>query len=250
MFGLFEKSNPKLKFTKEYFKKLKKHVQGLELVFLKELEIKTKHDGKDLTHYLDNAYSQFVRDKKNKSEVINTYLKSALTLYQSQPQFSYDKIVPNIKDSRFIEEIMKIQQDEDIPYVFEKYNEELYVLYAQDTENSISYLIKDNIKEYNIETEGLQKRAIENLLKILPKIESHNDNGYYKITAGGDYEASLILDKTIWTKDNFQVLGEIVIGIPARDLVLLTGSEDVAGLKRLNSTVAERNRTGHHLVSK
>ena len=249
MFGLFGQSNPKLKFTKEYFKQLKKEVEGLELVCLKELEIKTKYKGKDLTHLLNNAYAEYVREEDDKSEVIERYIKSAITLYHPKPEFSPDKIVPNIKDWRYLEELKAIQENGEIAYVYEKYNEELYIFYAQDTEHSISYLVKDDIEELKIETEGLKERATKNLLKILPKIESHGENGYYMLTAGGDYEASLILENSIWPKENFKVKGNIVIGLPARDLVLITGSQDLKGLEKLKTTVLEVNQTGNHLVS-
>ena len=69
------------------------------------------------------------------------------------------------------------------------------------------------------------------------------------LTAGGDYEASLILEESIWTQENFIINGEIVIGVPARDLVLITGSEDEEGIKRLKETIIEVNQTGNHLVS-
>ena len=249
IFRLFGQSNPELKFTKQYFKKLKTEVQGLELVSLKELEIKTKHNGKDLTHYLNNAYSEYVREGENKNEVFDRYIKSALTLYQPKPAFSHDQIVPNIKDWRYLKELKRIQQNDEIEYVYEKYNDELLIFYAQDTEHSISYLVKDDIKEYNIEIEILKEKSIKNLLNILPNIESHGEDGYFMLTAGGDYEASLILEESIWTKENFQVNGEIIIGVPARDLVLITGSEDKEGLERLKSTVTEVNQTGNHLVS-
>jgi len=249
MLGLFGQSNPELKFTKQYFKKLKREVQGLELISLKELEIKTKYNGKDLTHLLNNAYSEYVREEENKNEVFERYIKSALTLYHPKPEFSFDKIVPNIKDWRYLEELRKIQQHKEVEYVYERYNDELYIFYAQDSEHSISYLIKNDIKEYEIETEGLKENSIKNLLNILPEIKSHGENGYFILTAGGDYEASLILEQSIWTKENFAVKGEIVIGIPARDLVLITGSEDEEGIKRLKETINEVNQTGNHLVS-
>jgi uncharacterized protein YtpQ (UPF0354 family) len=249
MFGLFGQSNPELKFTKQYFKRLKNQVTGLELVSLSELEIKTKHNGKDLTHYLNNAYSEYVRETENPDEIFDRYIKSAMTLYQPKPEFSHDKIVPNIKDWLYLEELRKIQPNNEIEYVYEKYNDELYIFYAQDTEHSISYLVKENIEEYQIETTGLKEKAIKNLLNILPEIQSHGENGYFMLTAGGDYEASLILEESIWTKDNFNVNGEIVIGIPTRDLVLITGSENEEGIKRLKEIINEVNQTGNHLVS-
>jgi uncharacterized protein YtpQ (UPF0354 family) len=53
------------------------------------------------------------------------------------------------------------------------------------------------------------------------------------VTAGGTYEASLLLFDSIWSSDNFNVDGELVVAIPSRDLLLVTGSRDKEGLEQL-----------------
>jgi uncharacterized protein YtpQ (UPF0354 family) len=69
------------------------------------------------------------------------------------------------------------------------------------------------------------------------------------LVAGGDYEACLILDKTIWRKENFPIKGEILVGIPSRDLLLITGSEDPTNINRLKSTIKDIYKTGSYPVS-
>lgn len=249
MFGLFKSSNKALSFTKKYYKALEKQVEGLQLISLTDLEIKTKHNEHEHTHYLDNAYSEYVRTTQNKEEVIERYILSALDLYYPKEEFSIEKIVPIIKDRRFVKEIKSLENSDQGQYVFEKYNEGLYIFYAQDLENSMSYLIQENLAEHNISRPDLRAMATNNLMTILPNIERHGDNGYFMLTAGGDYEASLILDQSIWTKEYFPVKGEIIIGIPSRDVLLITGSEEVENIARLKTTVEEINQTGDHLVS-
>ena len=60
--------------------------------------------------------------------------------------------------------------------------------------------------------------------------------------------SSLIL-LDIWNKENFPVNGEILIGIPARDVVLLTGSNDNENIERLKKKIKEINDCGDHIVS-
>jgi uncharacterized protein YtpQ (UPF0354 family) len=59
------------------------------------------------------------------------------------------------------------------------------------------------------------------------------------ITAGGNFEASLILLDDIWTKENMPVDGQIVIAIPTRDLLLVTGSKNIEGISKIKSMAAE-----------
>ena len=67
--------------------------------------------------------------------------------------------------------------------------------------------------------------AIKNLLRVLPKIEMHAINEYVSIvSAGEDYTPSLLLLDDLWTGDQIKVKGEIVVAVPARDVILVTGS--------------------------
>lgn len=68
------------------------------------------------------------------------------------------------------------------------------------------------------------------------------------LTAGGDYESSLILFD-IWDKENFPVNGNLIIGIPARDVILVTGTNDKENIDRLKKSIREINETGDHIVS-
>jgi hypothetical protein len=53
-----------------------------------------------------------------------------------------------------------------------------------------------------------------------------------------NYEASILLIDEYWTRKNFDVAGDIVVFVPARNVVMVTGSEDEEGL-RIASIVAQ-----------
>lgn len=248
MFGLFGQSNKKLDFTKEYFEILKQNISNIELISLKELEIKTKIQGNEHTHFLDNAYNEYSGDEEIKSEVINRYINSSLETYKPKTPFSLDQVVPVIKTQAYIDELLRITGQEEVNTLYEKYNSELYIFYARDLENSISYITKEEAVELNLEISNINGLAIDNLLNRV-SIERHGELGYYMVTAGGDYEASLILASSIWTKENFQVEGKIVIGVPSRDVVLVTGSENESGIETLRSKINEIHSTGSYVIS-
>ena len=69
------------------------------------------------------------------------------------------------------------------------------------------------------------------------------------LIADGNYESSLIL-LDIWNEENFEVNGEILIGIPSRDVLIVTGKDDYENIERLCNTINEINESGDHLVSK
>ncbi len=116
-------------------------------------------------------------------------------------------------------------------------NDELVVLYALDTETSIRFLSPEELDKL-LPAEGRRAQAVENLCQTLPEMERHGSDGTYMLTAGGNYESSLILADSIWTKENFKVEGDLVVAVPSRDMLLITGSKNEAGL----ATVRERAR--------
>lgn len=248
MFNIFNKA---LKFTKHFYKQLEQQQPGLELLQLEELHLKTLYNSNTYNHYLNNAYSEYsnATNKQEKKEVIESYIKSALSLYQSQQSFSEENIVPVIKDYRYLEEIQQHYSTEKKLPIHEPYNELLYIFYAQDKEHSISYLNPEDIEQHGINLDGLRARALHNLFPKLPSIEIQGGEGFYMIIAGGNYEASLLLDANHWTKEDFPVLGEWVIAVPSRDLLLITGHEDSHNIARMQDIVQDIQQTGNHLVS-
>ena len=80
------------------------------------------------------------------------------------------------------------------------------------------------------------------------EIERHGENCYYMLLADGNYESSMIL-LDIWNEENFKVNGDFVVGIPSRDLLIITGKNDAENIKKLKQTISEINENGDHLVS-
>lgn len=59
------------------------------------------------------------------------------------------------------------------------------------------------------------------------------------IDAGGTYEASLLLADELWSGDQFKVDGDIVVAVPARDVLVVTGSHNRTAIARLRTLAAE-----------
>ena len=83
-------------------------------------------------------------------------------------------------------------------------------------------------------------------MRIIPKIERHGDAGIYMVLAGGDYEASLLAVDSLWNHERFDVDGDIVVAIPNRDVLLITGSNNTAGIDKLRETALKSRETGSY----
>ena len=236
-------------FTEMFAEKLCEKNEGLKISFLRHLEVETEFNGSSGTrHFLDNAYLEYQSNSNDLDEILTRYLKVSDSLYNYKTDFvNVNDILPVIKDLRFIEHLKEVQPDFEDNLLFEKYNDELFIFYVEDTETNINYLNREDFLSLQMNFSDLKLKSIENLENSV-KIEKHGENGYYMIVADGNYESSLIL-MDIWSNENFALEGEFVIGIPARDVLIVTGSNDIENLKVLKEVVENINETGDHLVS-
>jgi uncharacterized protein YtpQ (UPF0354 family) len=235
-------------FSTEFAKRLTKKVEGLKIFSINGLEIQTEFENSnDYKHFLNNCYSEYLREPESIEEVFEKYLNSSDSLYKPNGKINISDILPVIKDERFIQSILEINPDFKKNHTYEKYNSELYIFYVEDTETNINYLTQEDFEKLNVEQSELKRIAIENLSNSI-EIERHGENGYFMLLADGNYESSMIL-LDIWNEENFEVKGEIIVGIPSRDLLVITGKNDTENIAKLKQTIKEINKNGDHLVS-
>ena len=235
-------------FSKKFANRLIRKVDGLNIFSINGLEIQTEFEGStEYRHFLDNCYSEYRRNPDDLEEIFIKYLNATDSIYNINKNININDILPVIKDGRFLQNLLDLDNNYEENNIFEKYNDELYIFYVEDTETNINYLSREDIENLNVDPIKLREIAIDNLLNSV-EIEKYGDDGYYMLEVDGNYESSLIL-LDIWNEENFEVEGEIIIGIPARDLMIITGKNDVENLERLKHTIKEINENGDHLVS-
>jgi uncharacterized protein YtpQ (UPF0354 family) len=70
------------------------------------------------------------------------------------------------------------------------------------------------------------------------------------LTAGGDYVASILLLDGVWDQLAATVGGDIVVTVPARDVLFFTGSASQEGLATIRKKADEIVSSGDHVVSR
>jgi uncharacterized protein YtpQ (UPF0354 family) len=243
-------------FTQMYVKAISSKIEGVKAEIKGHLEVEVTYiDGEKSTTYLDNAYKNYRSSPDELDVVIENYSK-ALTQSNSDVKATMEKshIFPVIKDIEYITQITALmkrkEKDGKFPFYFEKFNEVLYILYAIDTPSSIKYMPKEDIAKLGVKEEELKSLSMSNLRKAIPSVQIKGDPSTISmIVADGTYEASFLLYDDLWTKDNFPVKGDIVVYVPSRDAVFVTGSNDVEGLKKVRSIVYNPENQWSHIVS-
>ena len=234
------------KFTDEYADHLRQLAPAAKVEIVKDLELKVAPPGRsDFTVFLDNAYNEYKQNPQLKEDVIKKFAASALETidYHKSNPLDRTNIVAIVKDRQWLEDTRQTlitRGAKEFPEtVHEDLNSDLIILYAEDTEKNMRYVSPKDLEKAHINRSELRTLAMENLRRVIPKIEQHGTNGLYMLTAGGDYEASLLLFDSIWSGLKNSVQGDVVVAVPTRDLLIVTGSDDAQGIDKMKQIIQQ-----------
>tara|TARA_R110001583_G_scaffold63217_2_gene185282 strand:- start:6040 stop:6462 length:423 start_codon:yes stop_codon:yes gene_type:complete len=112
MLRIFKSKLTEEEFGRKYFGKLEEKVPGLKFISLDGLELKTKLEGHDeMRHLLDNSFAEYKNDPKDLNKIIEKYSNASKELFDSKSAIEPKRIVPIIKDYRFLDETLKLNPD-------------------------------------------------------------------------------------------------------------------------------------------
>lgn len=214
--------------------------------------ISGKKDSAEMKVYTTNSYKEYLMEPDSIQKIFDKYISTTAEAFITK-KLTLEDILPIIKPVDFFDDFSKmgLKTDKSTTFVYEKYNDQLIIAYAQNNEKGLAFLTGDDMKELNISMDSLKKAAILNLDKALPGIKIQQDgSGLYGVVAGGNFEATLVLMPYMWdSKKNFNVKGDFVIGIPNRDILLVAGSEDAASITKMKEITVKSYAGGDHQVS-
>ncbi|MCM8543530.1 MAG: DUF1444 family protein [Lentisphaeraceae bacterium] len=118
---------------------------------------------------------------------------------------------------------------------------DLIVFYAFDMETHFEILSLGEFDAFDLDNEGLHQLALNNLRNLNLDIQVHQSEHLNMLTAGGDYEAALILLSEIWDSVSSMVDGDLLVSVPTRDIIYFTGSspENTESIKAYTSKMVE-----------
>jgi len=223
-------------FTAQFARALQAAMPSARVIVVRDLQLDIERaDGSSATVSLANNYRDYSADSKWFDDVVKAYAAAlAKPSVKQTAKLDRTRIVPVIKDRAWLAELQARfkQQNSSQQPVFDDLNNELVVVYAEDAANSTRYL--SSSEDIGVERSKLRALAVDNVMRLMPSIEMRQlDEGAFMITSHGDYGASLVLVDSIWSGDQIKVNGDIVVAVPAKDVVLATGSRDRKNLKAM-----------------
>ncbi len=236
-----------MQFTQYYRDIISQTYPELEFRITAELELSAKLGEEDMALYLSNAYTDYQASPEELENVVARYGRAISAQIQAQDDAPVaTQIVPVIKDVGYLEQVQTLMQEAQkdgkpkSSLVQIPLNAELFVLFVFDSEYSMRFVTEEDVQELGLAKSELIGLGLENLFNVVPGLSGEGDASRLSyLVADSNYEASFILLDELWTKENFPVMGEIVIAVPSRDAVLITGSDDKESLQAIRQIIDE-----------
>lgn len=188
------------------------------------LRVKGPWNEKEGSIYLDNAWKSSKNYPGKRSESLKPFIASWNDLSNAAPpdaKAALADIVPVIRSADINNNI----EEEEKAYT-EPFIDNLLVLYGIDTPKTITYLRPDMVRALKLEPAKLRTIALGNLLRKIPKQQIKHGDNFSMLIAGGDYEASFLLDDLFWQDRMKHFGGPVVVGVPSKDVVIFASEKD------------------------
>jgi uncharacterized protein YtpQ (UPF0354 family) len=163
------------------------------------------------------------------------------------PEPGLERVVPLVRDAGFV---ASAPAGPGGGLVAEPLVADLYVVYAFDQPRALRYSTHQDLARLGLVAgPALRERALDNLRERLEDVGEEGDDACGRLVAGGVFEASLLLVDDLWDALEPIVEGTLVVSVPARDVLLYTGSAVPGGLRSLRAARDHVLAVGDHLVS-
>lgn len=229
-------------FAVSYAEALRRAAPEADIQIAGPLELSVERDGESVTVFLDNAYTSYRADPGQLQAIIDDYVSGLLDTDRGEAGFvDASRIVPVIKGPAFLDGLVQSQGGDrttvELP-VFERYNDDLIILYAEDAPRSLRYLYEEHLVQAEVSRDVRLELAVDNLRALLPDLGTYENQRIHGIVADGIYESSLLLfdelwGDTGWTRRALGLTGEPVVAVPTRNLLLVVDSDDPASVALL-----------------
>jgi hypothetical protein len=212
-----------------------------------DVQIEGAGDYKEVKVSLHRAYAEFEKDPKECDEILARWVRSIDHLWLPPEPLDPRNIVPMIKDRSWLAAQMAPGQD--VPprdsaesFWMDDYNEELIVVYAEHNKR-FSYPPRSDFLAAGVAAEGIRELSLANLRARTPNREIHNVNGAWMITVGGNFEASLLIDESLWSDPRFSESDTLLVSVPERDGIFACTDDSVSTVWNLATMASHGVRT-------
>src|SRR5262245_40775180 len=120
--------------------------------------------------------------------------------------------------------------------VLDSYLDEIFVGYSSGPPHGRRLIGRGDAARMGLSRRQLRYEAAANLDGMLQSVSVHGQPPALMVSFGG-IESSLVLADSFWDSLVGSVPGDLVVGVPARDVVIITGSRSPSGIAKVQRAV-------------
>ena len=121
---------------------------------------------------------------------------------------------------------------------------DLLVTYAFDLPETFQMVRVGDVKQMGLSPEQLRATAVANLKRQVGNIMRQGEPPLLKVVVGNDLEACVLLVDDFWQMLASKMPPEIVVGVPTRDVLLITTSASTKGGLQMLREAVKKARSG------
>jgi uncharacterized protein YtpQ (UPF0354 family) len=202
---------------------------------------------------LEDAFIEYRLAPGELESIVRRHVAAYASEFASKPRpIDTSRIVPIVKSRRWIADYAAIIKEQgygdDAVAVHDLLNSELVVVYAEDRDKTYLFLRPGDLTQLGLDRDDLAQLARDNLAQLVPPPELITGPFAYGIRVDGNYEASLLLYPSWWEDQPIKVDGDYVVAVPARDILMVTGSNNQAGIAQLRALARQTVQKGSHTI--
>jgi len=239
-------------FTREFGAALSQRVPGASFKVVGKLHLHAGNiGGQALDIFLDNAYRAYASGERSFNQLLDDRVASLKAGARLFAPAETKALMPIIKSRDYMATAKRQvaaagHEKTASPFVYAALNDELYVVYVVDTPQSMRFLSGEEMKKLGLDRRHLNAVARKNLNDYLEHahasfgtLDTHGRGRIVRFVADDVYESSALLTGAIWDAKRLGLQGQGVAFVPARNILLLVGSEDAAALKLARQVATE-----------
>lgn len=228
-------------FTRSYAARVEKSFPGakIDIRQVLEVEIRMRPESEAaFTAYLDNAFKRYLDEPARIEEILNEYARILVDDFDEAPFAKREKFVAVIRHESYMDSLKKNKRADQV-FPGRKLAGDIYVFYAFDAPDTLRYADLQATKKAGLKEPDFDAVAIQNLRRIMvePLIETYPQ--MVVISSNDPYMTSALLIDQFWSPERFRFRGDLVAFVIARDLMVVTGSDEQEGLEAARKATRE-----------
>ncbi|MEL7003321.1 MAG: DUF1444 family protein [Bacteroidota bacterium] len=236
-----------IQFTQYLQEEVSKSNGKLKIIFFDKLILGSKFNNASYIHNLKNDYPKYKLNPTNLKPISDELKFRIDSLYAPDPNYKVDiaKIVPLVKSKEFIN---TIATNDGSGLVYEKFNDDLIIIYVEDQDGGYlgyRFFSTNELKRIDYDRESLHDLSLRNLNAILSDYSEYIlDQEKYRMyrSVGGEggskYLSSLILSPDFLNQEKNRLGQELVLGISGQSQLIVVGKKNKVGLREIRRIAA------------